>query len=134
MVNCLAMNQTKITQAKETPPKLNPQWIKAFARQWRQFLKETHFPEPIRNGARGSGFAYPESLIMLIAVLAVKCKVKTYLGIHRLAQTYWAYLTPEPALPVLSESQLRERLKKIRHSPRTPAGFISHVFPPGVLE
>ena len=26
---------------------------------------------------------------MLIAVLRVKCKVKTYAGIHRLALQYW---------------------------------------------
>jgi hypothetical protein len=128
------MSQAKPKPAKESPPKLNPQWVKAFAREWRQFLKETCFPEAVRNGERGSGFAYPESLIMLIAVLSVKCKVKTYLGIHRLAQTYWAQLTPDPELPVISESQLRERLKKIRHSPRTPARFIAQFFPAGELD
>ncbi len=127
------MNQVNLHPAVETPTKLNPHWVKAFARQWRAFLRETDFPEPVRNGERGSPFAYPESLIMLIAVLAVKCHVKTYLGIHRLACTYWAQLTPQPTLPPISESQLRERLKKIRHSPRTPAGFISHFFPTGAL-
>ncbi len=128
------MSQAKSKPSKEVPVKLNAKWVKHFAREWRAFLKETRFPEPARNGRRGSAFAYPESLIMLIAVLAVKCKVKTYLGIHRLAQTYWAHITPDPALPVLSESQLRERLKKIRHSPRKPARFISQVFPDTELE
>jgi hypothetical protein len=110
------MSQVQLPSEVESPPKLNPKWIKAFARQWRDFLRDTGFPEPARNGARGSAFAYPESLIMLIAVLAVKCKVKTYLGIHRLAVTYWSQITPDAALPPISESQLRERLKNRPHA------------------
>lgn len=134
MVNWAAMSQAQLQPTIETPPKLNPKWITAFARQWRHFLRDTGFPEPARNGARGSAFAYPESLIMLIAVLAVKCKVKTYLGIHRLAVMYWSQITPDTALPPISESQLRERLKKIGHTPGKPAGFISQVLPPRDLE
>lgn len=111
--------------------KLNPAWVRGFAKEFRGFLKETKFPEPERNGGRGSYFDYPESLIMLIAVLAVKCKVKSYLGIHRLAQEYWQYLSPDKSLKTISESQLRERLKKIRHEPGKPARFISQLFPEG---
>lgn len=113
--------------------KLNPEWVKQVRDAFYGFLDETKFPEPHRNGKRGSRFTYPESLIMLIAVLAVKCKVKNYLGIHRLAVQYWSLITPEPDLPPISESQLRERLKKIRHTPGRPAAFIFQVFPPEVL-
>jgi hypothetical protein len=115
-------------------PKLNPEWIKQAKSEFDEFLHVTHFPEPVRNGLRGSTFDYPESLIMFIAVLSVKAKVKTYQGIHRLVVQYWDYLTPNPQLPPISETQLRERLKKIRHSPRKPAGFISQIFPATELE
>jgi hypothetical protein len=65
-------------------------------------------------------FAYPEWLIMLIGVLAVKCKEKTYVGIHRLSTRYWKELCgQEVPLPPISESQLRERLKKIGFQPGT---------------
>ena len=116
-----------------SPSKLNPQWVKQVRRDFREFLRLTKFPEPVRNGTRGSRFDSPEWLIRLIAVLAVKAKVKTYLGIRRLAVAYWAWLTPDPNLRPISESQLRERLKKIRHTPGGPAGFISQIFPPAYL-
>ena len=113
--------------------KLNPKWVKQTLREFREFLQMTNFPDPVRNGTRGSPFEYPEWLIMFIAVLSVKAQVKTYLGIHRLAVEYWSLLTPDPNLSPISESQLRERLKKIRHTPRSPAGFISQLFPPAYL-
>lgn len=119
--------------ASTTVSKLNPAWVKQVKREFLEFLRATKFPEPTRNGTRGSPFAYPEWLIMLIAVLAVKAKVKSYLGIHRLAVEYWALITPDPALPPISESQLRERLKKIRHAPGKPATFIFQVFPAEAL-
>jgi len=115
-------------------PKLNPEWIKQAKAEFDEFLRVTHFPEPERNGIRGSTFDYPESLIMFIAVLSVKAKVKTYQGIHRLVVQYWPLLTPDPDLLPISESQLRDRLKKIRHAPRKPAGFISQIFPTTELE
>jgi hypothetical protein len=50
---------------------------------------------------------------MLIGVLAVKGKEKTYLGIHRLALTYWQELCgPQVHAPPISERQLRARVKK----------------------
>jgi len=77
-------------------------------------LDETGFPHPERNGTRGSKFDYPEWLIMFIAVLSVKCKVKSYLGIHRLAMEYWEIITEGLDLKDkrISESNLRDRLKK----------------------
>jgi hypothetical protein len=115
-------------------PKLNSEWIKQAKAAFDDFLQATHFPEPVRNGVRGSTFDYPESLIMFVAVLSVKAKVKTYQGIHRLVVQYWSLLTPVPDLLPISESQLRDRLKKIRHAPRKPAGFISQIFPGAELE
>ena len=115
-------------------PKLNPKWIRDTKTEFLRFLRLTHFPELSRNGTRGSLFEYPEWLIMLIAILSVKCKVKTYQGIHRLTCQYWQWLTPDPGLSPISESQLRERLKKIRHSPRKPAGFIFQIYDPADLE
>ncbi len=93
-------------------PKLNPKWIKQTPTDFLEFLRVTRFPELRRNGTRGSTFEYPEWLIMLIAVLSVKCKVQTYQGIHRLTVQYWDWLTPPPGLAPISESQLRDRLKK----------------------
>jgi hypothetical protein len=47
---------------------------------------------------------------MRIGVLAVKCKAKTYVGIHRLSTRSWQELCgQEVTLPPISESQLRER-------------------------
>ena len=110
--------------------KLNPAWVEQTRREFLKFLEATHFPHPERNGERGSRFDYPEWLIMLIAVLAVKCKVQSYLGIHRLVVQYWPHLALSPELPVISESQLRDRLKKISHTPGKSAGFVFQIFSP----
>jgi hypothetical protein len=123
----------KPQSSSATISKLNPAWIKQVKREFLDFLHVTNFPEPLRNGTRGSPFAYPEWLIMLIAVLAVKAKVKSYLGIHRLAVEYWALIAPDPTVSPISESQLRERLKKIRHTPGKPATFIFQIFPAEAL-
>src|SRR5262245_26944751 len=109
--------------------KLNPVWITQTRKDFLAFLHVTKFPHPQRNGERGSKFSYPEWLIMFIAVLSVKCKVKSYLGLHRLARHYWPQLAAGLDVPPISESQLRERLKKIRHAPGSPASFILQVFP-----
>ena len=118
------------THISPTPvSKLNPVWVRQSKREFDQFLRQTHFPEPARNGTRGSQFTYPESLIMFIAVISVRCKVKSYQGIHRLVVQIWPVIRPAPDLAPISESQLRDRLKKIGHSPRRPATFISALFP-----
>ena len=111
--------------------KLNPEWIREVRDYFKKFLDETGFPHPERNGTRGSKFDYPEWLIMFISVLSVKCKIKTYLGIHRLTLQYWEVLTEGLDLKDkrISESNLRDRLKKICHTPGKPAAFIFQVFP-----
>jgi hypothetical protein len=109
--------------------KLNPKWIRKTRKHFLEFLEYTNFPHPQRNGQRGSRFSYPEWMIMFIAVLSVKCKVKSYIGIHNLALQYWDFITDDKELPPISESQLRDRLKKIRHSPRKPASFIFQILP-----
>ena len=114
---------------KQTP-KLNPKWIKETRDYFLKFLKVTKFPHPARNGTRGSKFEYPEWLIMFIAVLSVKCKVKSYLAIHRLAIQYWDIITAGLNLKKpIAESSLRGRFKKICHQPRKPAMFIFQIFP-----
>lgn len=111
-----------------TISKLNPKWIAATRKYFLDFLEMTNFPHLERNGTRGSSFDYPEWLIMFIAVLSVKCKEKTYLGIHRVTRKYWTEIAKGLDLPVISESQLRDRLKKIRHTPGVPAKFIFQIF------
>lgn len=116
--------------------KLNAEWVAQTRDYFKEFLKVTKFPHPVRNGNRGSEFEYPEWLIMLIGVISVKAKVKTYLGIHRLAVQYWDILAAgtEHEHDHISESNLRLRLKKICHSPREPAMFIFQVFPRAYLD
>ncbi len=109
-------------------PKLNPEWIREARDYFKNFLKVTKFPHPQRNGTRGSEFEYPEWLVMFIAVLSVKCKVKSYLKIHELSSKYWNVIAEDIKLKPISERQLRDRLKKICHTPRRPAVFISQVF------
>ena len=111
-----------------TALKLNPEWIRETRQFFLDFLELTDFPHPVRNGVRGTEFDYPEWLIMFIAFLSVKCGEKSYLGIHRMAQKYWTEIAQGLDLPVISESQLRERLKKICHQPGKPAGFIFQIF------
>lgn len=48
------------------------------------FLDETDFPEPQRLGERSPAFKYPEWLIMFIAILSVKLKIKSYIQIQKL--------------------------------------------------
>lgn len=118
----------------DTITKLNPKWITQTRKYFLEFLKATKFPDPVRNGTRGSQFNYPEWLIMFIAILSVKCKVKSYVGIHRMATQYWSYIAGDLKLPPISETQLRDRLKKIRHLPGKPATFIFQIFPADYLE
>lgn len=123
---------------KKQTPKLNPDWIRETRNYFKQFLKITKFPHPVRNGDRGSKFDYPEWLIMFIAVLSVKVKVKTHKGIYRLAMQYWDIITEELPDKIkeksISATQLRDRLKKICHSPRRPASFIFQVFPREIFD
>jgi hypothetical protein len=113
--------------------KLNPQWVKETLRYFKEFLKVTAFPHPERHGKRGSKFAYPEWLIMFIAVLSVKAQAKNYLALHRLALQYWESITGGLPKAIrgkpISERPLRDRLQKICHAPRNPAIFIFQIFP-----
>ncbi len=109
--------------------KISKKWIEENRIMFREFLDETEFPDPQRTGERGPTFQYPEWLIMLIAVLSVKLKIKTYIQIHRMAVEYWDQLTGGLKLKPISERQLRDRLKKIYHHPRKPAKFIFQLFP-----
>ena len=109
--------------------KLSRDWIKRMRADFKEFLEETHFPNPKRMGKRGPEFEYPEWLIMFIAILSVKCKAKSYQAIHRMTMEYWSTIAEGLGLKPISESQLRGRLKKICHSPRKPAAFVFQLFP-----
>lgn len=112
-------------------PKVSREWIRQTRQMFRQFLTDTRFPDPARLGARGPEFEYPEWVIMFIAILAVKCKCKNYLAIHRMVTEYWDEIAEglKPKLKLISERQLRDRLKKICHFPGKPAAFIFQLFP-----
>jgi hypothetical protein len=115
--------------------KISPKWVRQTRTYFLQFLHATGFPPVERHGQRGKTFAYPEWLIMLIGVLAVKCKEQTYLGIHRMTCRFWNELCgPKIRLPPISESQLRERLKKIGYQLGTAPGYVFQIFPPEYLE
>ena len=109
--------------------KISKKWIVENRTFFRDFLDQTGFPDPERAGERGPKFQYPEWLIMFIAVLSVKLKVKSYVQIHRMAMQYWDQIAAGLDLKPISERQLRDRLKKICHHPRRPATFIFQLFP-----
>ena len=69
--------------------KIAPKWVRQTRKYFLKFLRSTGFPPVERHGDRGQTFMYPEWLIMLIGVLAVKCKEPTDLCI------------PPDALPIL---------------------------------
>jgi hypothetical protein len=65
--------------------KISTDWIRETRDDFRAFLEETDFPDPERIGERGPTFKYPEWLIMFIAIMSVKLKIKTYVQIHKMA-------------------------------------------------
>ena len=79
-------------QECRTGSMVSKQWIRETRKYFLDFLRATHFPEFIHAGARGLVVEYPEWLIMLIGVVAVKSKEKTYVGIHRLSTRSWQEL------------------------------------------
>lgn len=109
--------------------KLSSRWISETREFFIEFLNETDFPDPERLGERGPKFKYPEWLIMFIAVMSVKLKIKTYIQIHKMALKYWDIIAKGLDLAPISERQLRDRLKKICHHPGKPATFIFQLFP-----
>ena len=109
--------------------KISTRWISTTRDDFKAFLKETGFPAQDRLGERGPTFKYPEWLIMFIAVLSVKMKLKAYVQIHRMAVQYWEVIARGLNLTPISERQLRERLKKILHFPGKPSAFIFQLFP-----
>jgi hypothetical protein len=121
--------------ATRSTSKLSREWVRQTRRYFLQFLHPTRCPSVERHGQRGETFEYPEWLIMLIGVLAVKCKEQTYSGSHRMTCRGWKALCGRKVqLPPISESQLRERLKKIGFQPGTPPGYVFQIFPAGYLE
>jgi len=83
--------------------KISSKWIEQTREYFRDFLDETDFPDPDRTGERGPKFQYPEWLIMFIAVLSVKMKIKTYVQIHRMVTEYWDLIAKGLNLKPISE-------------------------------
>ena len=91
------------TYAGKSDGSISKQWVKETREYFLEFLRLTRFPGLERHGEHGFLSDYPEWLIMLIGVLAVKCKEKTYLGMHRLSTKYWEELCGEEVkLPPIS--------------------------------
>ena len=118
-----------IIMARKKVSKISREWIQETRDNFRSFLDETDFPDPERLGQRGPTFKYPEWLIMFIAILAVKCKRKSYVAIHKMTTEYWDTIAEGLHVSLISERQLRDRLKKISHFPRSPAAFVFQLFP-----
>lgn len=120
--------------ATRSTSKIAPTWVRQTRKYVLKFLHSTGFPPVERRGERGPTFMYPEWLIMLIGVLAVKCKEPTYLGIHRMTCRFWHELCERQGqLPPISESQLRTRLKKIGYQLGATPGYVLQIFPPTYL-
>jgi hypothetical protein len=110
---------------------ISKRWVKQTRAYFLKFLLETKFPELDRHAERDEAFHYPQWLIMLIGVLAVKSQEKTYLGIHRLSTRFWnERCGGQLKAPPISESQLRERLKEISFQAGSGAGSRHQIFPP----
>ncbi len=109
--------------------KISTRWISETRDEFRAFLEETDFPFPKRIGESGPTFKYPEWLIMFIAILSVKMKIKTYVQIPKMAVKYWEIIAQGLDLTPIGERQLRERFKKFLHFPAKPAAFIFELFP-----
>lgn len=114
--------------------KLHPEWILKTKKYFKKFLDDTGFPHDHRDGSRGPLPTYPEWVIMFISVIAVKNKIKSYVGIHRMTVQYWNEIGKEIVKDPPSERQLRDRLKKIGFQPGKTPGFILQVFPPSFLK
>jgi hypothetical protein len=132
------MWQTRVNTGREgqampqsrTGSMVSERWIRETREYFLEFLRATNFPEFSKQGERGPEVEYPEWLIMLIGVVAVKSKEKTYVGIHRLSTRYWKELCgKEVRTAPISESRLRARLKKICFEPGTGAGYLYQIFP-----
>ena len=120
--------------ATRSTSKISPTWVRQTRKYVLKFLHSTGFPPVERRGERGPTFMYPEWLIMLIGVLAVKCKEPTYLGIHRMTCRFWhERCGRQGQLPPISESQLRTRLKKIGYQLGATPGYVLQIFPPTYL-
>jgi hypothetical protein len=120
--------------ATRSTSKMSPKWVRQTRKSFLKFLPTTCFPPLERHGQRGRTFGYPERLIMLIGVLAVKCKEPTYLGLHRMTCRFGRELCGRKVrLPPIPESQRRARLKKIGYQFGTAPGYVVQIFPPESL-
>jgi hypothetical protein len=83
--------------------KISTCWIRKTRKEFRAFLDETDFPDPLRLGERCPAFKFPEWLIMFIAILSVKLKIKSYVQILKMAVKYWSVIAQGMDLTFISE-------------------------------
>ena len=121
--------------ASRSTSKVPPTWVLQTRTYFLQFLHATRFPPGERHGRRGQRCASPEWVIMLIGLLAIKCEEQSYLGIHRMSCRFWKELCGRQVkLPPISESQRRERLKKIGYQLGTAPGYVLQISPRDYFE
>jgi hypothetical protein len=92
------------------PARFPPPWVRQTRTSFLQFLDATRFPAVERHGQRGKTCTYPEWLILLMAVLAVKGTAQSYLGLHRMTCRFWnERCGRQGRLPPISARHWRER-------------------------
>jgi len=104
--------------------KISTRWIRETRTAFREFLDETDFPDPERMGRTWSGIQISRVADNVHCYPIGKVENQGYVRIHEMAVTYWDLIAEGFDLKPISERQLRERLKKIRHFPGKPAAFI----------
>lgn len=67
-------------QQSRTGSMVSKQWLEETRKYFLEFLRATNFPEFVSAGDRGPEVEYPEWLIMLIGVVAVKSKERRMWG------------------------------------------------------
>ena len=89
-----------------TSKKIPEKWIAETRELFRKFRDETDFPDPERLGKRGPKFKCPEWLIIFIAILSVKMKIKSYVQVHKMSMHHWDILGKNLGLKPISKRQL----------------------------
>jgi hypothetical protein len=91
--------------ATRSTSKISPKGVRQTRKHFLTFLHGTGFPLVERHGERGPTLLDPEWLIMLIGLLAVKCKKPTSLAIHGMSCRFWRELCGRQVrLPPIPES------------------------------
>jgi len=122
--------QESTRAATSSTSQIFPTWVRQSRDDFLEFLPATQCPPSDRHGQRGKTFEYPEWLIMLMGILAVKGTEPTVLGLQRMPGRFWTELCGRQVkVPPISESPLRARLKKIGDQLGNPPGDVWQIVP-----